>query len=185
MRNYKTLTKEEKKEIRKGCRKRWKEAPWFAFCIEKMKDLSGTRRYFKKLPAHVRFGRWEEVAMFPVYKGNLAKLIDFDWIDVMWKDKYDTPRYEYPPRIQLTLFWRWTLIIWWGFSNKDWEEWDNDRYWEQYLWTKHYCGNDIEKAKETWPWCGPNNESTWEDKYLNSKTLLDTVWNVGGNDAEV
>ena len=31
---------------------------------------------------------------------------------------------------------------------------------------KGYDKLDINKARETWPWRGENNKSTWDDKYL-------------------
>lgn len=160
------LTKEDRRRLRKEHWKMWKNAPWVSWFCEKQKDLNDTEEFFLKLPRHIVFGKWREKAMFPVYKGNLAKLLDVDVVDVTWKDKYDTPRYEYAPRIQITLFWGLVFLVWWGYADKDYKMWDNDRYWEQFLWTKYYSHNDIEKAKETWPWRDRNGNSTWDDRYL-------------------
>lgn len=160
------LTKAEKKELRKKKWEMWKGAPWISWSVEKLKDFHNAQRIFIDLPKHIKIGLWREIAMFPVYKGNLAKILDVDVCDVWWKDKYDTPRFEYSPRIQITLFWRWTLLIWWGFKNEDWREWSNDRYWEQYLWTQYYSEGQIDVAETTWPWRNEKDESTWDRKYL-------------------
>ena len=85
--------------------------------------------------------------------------------DVMWKDKYETPRHEDSPYIWIHLFgydflWYWTIreVVKDGF--------DMD-YWEQALWYLYYSNSDLKKAEETWPWTQYNSdESTWDKNYL-------------------
>jgi hypothetical protein len=78
-----------------------------------------------------------------------------------WKDKYNSPRYEWSPSFQIWFF-RWQFCIWWISPVKD-----GDRYWEMVLWYLKYSNKDIEKAKETWGWVDfTTGESTWNNDYL-------------------
>jgi hypothetical protein len=84
----------------------------------------------------------------------------FRWIplyyrvkELMWKDKYDTPRCEIEPQVRI----EW---LWWEFYAVQ----GNDQYWEQWLWVNKYCDGDYEKGKSTWGWVnGTTKESTWID----------------------
>ena len=84
--------------------------------------------------------------------------------DVMWKDKFNSPRHEGPPYIWIHLFgldfsWYWDLP-------RDIEGHEMD-YWEQALWYLYYSDKDIKKAEETWPWTTfDNKESTWNKDFL-------------------
>lgn len=109
---------------------------------------------------------------FPfIYSNPRGKLFDFRLIGIQWKDKYDTPRFEEPPCISLTLY-KISFLI---YFNEDCD------YWEQYLWYKHYydvysqgllCIPNIYKARDSWPWIDPRTKkSTWNDKYLTKNTL--------------
>lgn len=83
------------------------------------------------------------------------------WHGLGWKDKYESPRYEWSPGFYI-FFFKWQFCIFWNsFDN------DNDQYYEQILWYLEYAGKDIKKAKETWPWSdSETKKSTWDDKYL-------------------
>lgn len=81
-----------------------------------------------------------------------------------WKDKWDTPRYEWNCAFQI-FFFNWQFCIWWVSPNDN-----DDKYFEQALWYLRYCNGDIDKAKETWPWVNSNTqESTWDDSLLINK----------------
>lgn len=92
--------------------------------------------------------------------------------DVMWKDKYDSPRYETPPFVWIYLF---GFEVYW-YWNLHYIQHDDMDYWEQALWYLYYTNTisqglidkpDIEKAKESWPWQDyGTNESTWNDNFL-------------------
>lgn len=72
---------------------------------------------------------------------------------LMWKDKYDTPRCEREPYFEFN----W---LWFGIYGV----WGDDQYWEQWLWVYEYCDGDVKKAKETWGWVDfDTKESTWID----------------------
>jgi len=90
--------------------------------------------------------------------------------DIMWKDKYDSPRYECCPFIWIHLFG--LNIIWYWTLDNILDEMD---YWEQALWYLYYYRNisygrldqpDIVKAKESWPWEDMNGVSNWNDNFL-------------------
>jgi len=90
--------------------------------------------------------------------------------EVKWKDKYYTPRYEENPFISIGLFNKYFFNWTWKLPPHIESCWiDNDDYWEQALWYAYYCNKDIKKAKETWPWTGEDNKTTWNDKFLTNK----------------
>ena len=75
------------------------------------------------------------------YKGKL-----------LWKDKFETPRCEKVPTIEIEWFW-------WHFY---WYQ-GGDTFWEQWLWVTKYCDNDIDKAEKTWGWYDmTTKKSTWK-----------------------
>jgi len=87
--------------------------------------------------------------------------IKITWHGLGWKDKYDTPRFEFAPGFYIYFF-HWQFCMW-----KVSPDGDNDRYYEQKLWLEKYSNNDYNKAKETWPWVdGRTKESTWNDKFF-------------------
>ena len=72
---------------------------------------------------------------------------------LMWKDKYETPRCELSPTVEVN--WLWFTLRWVQ---------GNDEFWEQWLWVTEYCENDIVEAQETWPWVDmKNSQSTWRN----------------------
>lgn len=94
-----------------------------------------------------------------------GKILDFYSTDVIWKDKYDSPRFEFEPRVQITLFSKFTLTITWKLP-KHLQHLDIEDYWEQALWFLYYYDTisygrlskpDIEKAKESYPYLWINN----------------------------
>jgi len=76
-----------------------------------------------------------------------------------WKDKFETPRFEWSPAFYL-FFFKWQLCVW-----KSPPFGEVDLYWEMILWWKEYSKKDIELAKSTWPWVS-KGVSTWDDAYL-------------------
>lgn len=87
--------------------------------------------------------------------------IKITWHGLGWKDKFNTPRFEYAPGFYIYFF-HWQFCMWTVSPDGD-----NDKYYEQKLWLESYCNNDYNKAKETWPWVdGRTKESTWDDKFF-------------------
>jgi hypothetical protein len=87
--------------------------------------------------------------------------IKITWHGLGWKDKYDTPRFEFAPGFYI-FFFHWQLCIWEVSPISR-----TDKYYEQKLWLEKYSNNNYNKAKETWPWVdGQTKESTWDDKFF-------------------
>ena len=145
----------------------WKEAPWFSWYRSRLTNVRKSRKQFIPMKWHFRFGRCENVDLFPCYKGNLAKVFDFFQWDVTWKSKFDSPRFEYNPMISIVFFWTWRFYFWYGFTPEQHREgYIEDEYWEQYLWTVHWSDGDVGQARETWEWRDRSGNSTWKDKYI-------------------
>lgn len=125
-----------------------------------MKKLKGV---FKPIKCKFSFN-WGDWA--PVLWCSYPATIQINTYDVLWKDKYDTPRYEESPYIWIHI---WKLNFVWK-----WEA--PEEYWEQALWYLYYSGTitqelnrvpDIEIARRHWPWTYyESKESTWNDEYL-------------------
>ena len=102
---------------------------------------------------------------------NKAWILQADNAGCFWKDKFESPRFEGTPygifgpspRISVTLFRLVKFIIWWE-APCDYR--DEDTYWEMWLWYKYYCGSDIDKARETWPWTDGDHKSTWIEELV-------------------
>ena len=81
------------------------------------------------------------------------------WIykrELLWKDKFETPRIEFIPYFSIRFF-KWEFTVLYG----------TDSYWEQVLWYLKYCNKDIKKAEETWGWIDcTTNKSSWNKDYL-------------------
>lgn len=70
---------------------------------------------------------------------------------LLWKDKFDTPRCEKVPTVELS--WLWWTFYWFQGS---------ESFWEQWLWLTVYCDSDIKEAEETWGWIDyKTKKSTW------------------------
>lgn len=129
-----------------------------------MKKLKGI---FIPLKLYFKFGLDKHVSYPFIYCSELHPII-IRSCDVGWKDKWDTPRFEYPPYIWIHLF-GFNLIWWWSISN-------DDEYWEQALWYLYYYNTysqgllnepDIKKAEESWPWEDYNTKkSSWNSNFL-------------------
>lgn len=118
---------------------------------------------FKNLPMVRRSKDWI-IKLF-----NSYYWIEIGWplrilkTNLGWKDKFDSPRFEWPPAFHICFF-NLQFCIWWTAPDGD-----NDQYYEQYLWYYIYCKEDIVKAKETWPWQDyKTKQSSWNDNYIKS-----------------
>lgn len=95
--------------------------------------------------------------------------VAFKTVSIGFKDKWNTPRYEWAPSFQIWFF-KWQFVMWWGGPIKD--KFEIANYFEQSLWYLFYCEEygsdkpDIKLAKENWPWQNREKNSTWCDDYL-------------------
>lgn len=82
--------------------------------------------------------------------------------DLGWKDKFNSPRYEWPPAFYI-FFFKWQFCIWWNAPTDDENE---DLYWEMFLWYKYYSNSNLKKAEDSWRWINSNTKkSTWNKEF--------------------
>lgn len=141
-------------------------------CFNPFKTYKKIKRVFKPLSSHIYIREYYKLPL--MYYPERGKILTLYSFDVMWKDKWDSPRFEESPYIIFGLF-KWCLAV--IFLPKIFNaRSEQDDYWEQALWYLYYYNTysqglldkpDINKAKESWPWERINtNESTWNDKFL-------------------
>ena len=137
------------------------------------KTMDKLKGVFIPLKCYFRWGKnW-----CPVIWCSKPSKIQIMSRDVGWKDKYNSPRYEYPPYIWIHLFgfnmvWYWDIPDNLKYNTSD----CTADYWEQALWYLYYYDNtsygrlkgpDIYKARESWPWeYADTNESSWNNKFV-------------------
>jgi len=75
--------------------------------------------------------------------------------NLIWKDKFSSPRCEIPPFIRI----EW---LWFEFYAVQ----GNDNQWEQWLWVHMYYDGDANRAKKEWGWIdSKTKKTTWDDKF--------------------
>ena len=104
------------------------------------------RKWFKFPKPSIYFG--------PIVSGLPYGLPD-KWIelyiyDVTWKDKYNSPRFEFAPQINLDLFKKYQLLLTFQTS-------DDDIYWETILDIIYY-NKSLKEAIDTNTWENCNKE---------------------------
>ena len=99
------------------------------------------------------FNQWWHIQIgWPVY---------IYWNQLGWKDKFDSPRFEWCPAFYIFLF-NWQFVIHWTAPDGD-----NDRYYKMILQYLYYQNRDIKKTEENWGWVdGTTKKSTWNEEYL-------------------
>jgi len=98
------------------------------------------------------FNQWWHIQIgwpFSIYSNELG-----------WKDKFESPRFEWVPAFYIFLF-RWQFCIWWTAPDGD-----NDKYYEMILQYLYYQDKNIEKARSEWEWTDMRGKSTWNDEYI-------------------
>ena len=149
----------------------WDFRKWIYLSINNpfktMKKLKGV---FKPLKCYFKWNINDD--WFPMIWCSKPAYIHIMSVDVGWKDKFNSPRYEYPPAIWIHIF-KLNMVWYWEFPNEKYM----DDYWEQALWYLYYASYnkekkgydklDINKARETWPWQDfETKKSSWNDNYL-------------------
>jgi hypothetical protein len=90
---------------------------------------------------------------------NIGSPIKIKSTELGWKDKFNSPRFEFEPTFNIFFFF-WQYRISYGVDNAD-------KYWEMYLWWKYYSDEDIVKAEKTWQWFdSETKKSTWDKNML-------------------
>lgn len=116
---------------------------------------------FKNLPMVRRSKDW----IFKLFENHYWVQIGWPIIiysnELGWKDKFNSPRFEWPPAFYI-FFFKWQFCIWWTAPDGD-----NDKYYEMILQYLHYQDKDIKKAEKNWGWVNMDTkESTWNKDYL-------------------
>lgn len=90
---------------------------------------------------------------------NIGSPIKIKSTELGWKDKFNSPRFEFEPTFNIFFFF-WQYRISYSVDNAD-------KYWEMYLWWKYYSDEDIVKAEKTWQWFdSETKKSTWDKNML-------------------
>lgn len=123
---------------------------WFDIYIENpLKTYNKVKAYFRPLKIKGNFN---------IYKSNKAKILELNSYDLTWKDKFNSPRHEFNPRITLSLFNYFHLYIEWTLKE---DSMTDMVYWEAILdWL--YYGKDLQRACTT-GWSDWNEKTQkWE-----------------------
>lgn len=124
-------------------------------------DYVRKNKKFSNLPMVRRSKYWTPKIFNQHYYIEIGYPIAIKRIQLGWKDKYESPRFEWTPSFQVYFF-KWQYCNFWNAPDGD-----DNRYYEQILWYLIYSNKDIKKAEETWGWVnGKTKESTWKKEYL-------------------
>lgn len=117
------------------------------------------RKWFRIPKPSIYFG--------PIISGLPCRLsnkwIELHSYDVTWKDKYDSPRFEFTPQINLELFKKYQLLLTFQTNN-------NDVYWETILDIIYY-NKSLKEAinKNTWENCNKEKINAFTKGFLTPK----------------
>lgn len=125
---------------------------YFDFCITNpFKLYNKIKTYFRPLKPKVYFDNM---------KGHSAKILEICSFDVTWKDKWNSPRHEFNPRIMISLFNRfhWRIEFTLG------EDYLTDMvYWEAALSWLYYGLSLPDAIKKNTGWTQFNKETNEEE----------------------
>lgn len=129
-----------------------KDNPWL-----KYKDDSK----FSNLPMIRRSKDWIVKLFGNYYWIKIGWPIMIHWVNLGYKWKHDSIRFEWVPSFQIYFF-KWQFCIFWNAPD------GNDAlYYEMILWYLTEADNDIKKAERTWGWTDcKTGKSTWNKEYL-------------------
>lgn len=134
-----------------------------------------SKEYSEKYP-YLKYSEESKFSNLPLVRRNkewIKKIFGTYWFiqvgfpifvrryDLGWKDKFESPRFEFLPSFQIYFF-NWQFCIHWSAPDNN-----DGLYYEMILWWKYYSDKDIKKAEETWGWINTEtNKSTWNKDYL-------------------
>lgn len=130
--------------------------------ISKLSDWGKTiKSNMYNLPMSLRSKYWI-IKLFNNYYwieiGSPIKIVKYG---LGWKDKFNSPRFEWTPSFQIWFFNLQFCIHWAAPDNNE------DLYYEMILWYMKYANKDINEAEKTWGWVNcETKESTWNKEYL-------------------
>jgi hypothetical protein len=126
-------------------------------------DWQRKAKKYKNMPMVRR--NWDKIFQFMgnTYWMSLGWPISYREVDLGWKDKWDSPRFEWGP-MRALYFFKWQICLFYKTPESDRAV---DTYWEMFLWWKYYSNEDLEKAESTWGWINyDTKESTWNKNLL-------------------
>lgn len=119
--------------------------------------INNNRDKWKNYPILKRSKNWTVNLLGKHYYIEIGWPINWTVLELGWKDKFNSPRFEWSPAKILFLF-KWQIAVVW---ESPYEE--IDEYWEQILWYIIYSNRNIEIAEKTWDCYDINTgESTWQ-----------------------
>ncbi len=141
-----------------------------------LKTYNKIKKYFKPL---------KPVIHVDCCKSNCVKILEINSFDVLWKDKYDSPRHERNPIITISIFNYLHIRI--NFNTSD-ESLDDMVYWEAALNWIYYNFSLSKAIDESLGWSQYNEETKkydpikfellkepWQSMYIN-KTLKEIMY---------
>lgn len=147
---------EEKSQEEKD--KYFQQYPWLK---------TGVDHKFKNVPMVRRAKNWIFKLLGSYYWLQIGWPISICTNELGWKDKWNSPRFEWPPAFYI-FFFKWQFVITWVAPDGD-----NGMYYEMILRYLKYEGKDIEKTKKNWGWIDSTTKlSTWNENYLINKKLI-------------
>lgn len=120
--------------------------------VNPLKTYHKARRYFKRPKCHIYIGKTKRG--FPICIDMVGKILNIWCNDIIWKDKFREPRFEYNPSINIEFFRKWQIYIEWGAPVANYKEfWClNDCYWEAMLYYLYYNKSPKESCKLVSGW---------------------------------
>lgn len=133
-----------------------------------LKTISKVKNIFKKPKLNIYIGK--VIQGFPLSKYSLGKILTIWCNDIYWKDKYDSPRFEFPPQINIVFFRKWQIFLEWKSPIQEYNGFwcIEDCYWEAMLWYLYYHKSPKEACELVSGWeKSDGNKLTKEDvEYL-------------------
>lgn len=120
-------------------------------------DYQRQNKKFSNMPMIRRTKSFTPKVFGNYYYIQIGWPIMFSKTDLGWKDKFESPRFEWGPSF-IIFFFGLQFCIFWKAPIED-----EDRYWEMVLWYNNYADQDIVKASSTWGWVDYETKlSTWD-----------------------
>jgi len=155
----------------------WNFVPTIIKCRKlKLKTQEKITEYEERYPHLVKYNKTYRFSNMPMVRRSkdwvfelfnnyywlqIGWPIRITWHGLGWKDKYETPRYEWAPAFYI-FFFNWQFCIHWVAPDGD-----NNQYYEQILWWRNYSDKDIVKAQTSWGWTDMKTKlSTWNKDYI-------------------
>ena len=143
--------------------------------IEEIEKKNSVYEHLKNAPINL----YSNYPMVRRAKNKIVKIFGNDYyitwgwpisvktVELGWKDKFESPRFEWAPQFAI-FFFNLQFCIWWNAPKLEGQKYtDNNVYYEMILWYINYCDKNIKKAEKEWKWVdGNTKESTWNKNYL-------------------